>query len=653
MFNRRFLIVAAATVLASAAQADTIFVDDDAPFGGDGSSWTMAYKFLQDALADAAASGGAVTEIRVGQGTYKPDQDEAGNVTPGDREATFLLINDVTLVGGFAGIGAPNPDERDIGLFETILSGDLAGNDGANFANNGENSYHVTTGTGTDQTAILDGFTITSGNANGPFPLNVGGGMFNCGPTDGIPACGTDASPTVANCTFTGNSGGGMWNEDGASPMVSNCVFVQNDGDGIHTLDQCSLTVIDSVFAENTGSGMVDFAFGSSVVINCEFNDNLGRGMTIDIASTTLVVDCTFASNAGGSEIGDDCVPMFVGCTFTGNDATNGGAVRGKLGSAPTFIACIFDQNCATGDGGAIHSRRPEGMVPLFVNCLFNDNTAANQGGAIYNDGTSPTIINCTFQGNQATAGGGIYNTFCPFFSVPSEPTITNCILWNNTPDQIFDDVVNIPPADTTVHYSDVQGGWSGTGSNNIDADPLFVDAINGDLRLQAGSPCIDAGDNTAVPDGIDTDLDDNPRFVDDPDTADSGNGDPPVVDMGAYEFRVPCPWDLDGDGNVFVTDLLLLLMDFGSCEGSPSDFDGDGCVTVMDLLTLLGNWGPCPGSPCVWDVNGDGTVDQSDLQQVLDNFGPCDGCPEDINGDGVVNGQDAAAVATHFGPCP
>ena len=117
--------------------------------------------------------------------------------------------------------------------------------------------------------------------------------------------------------------------------------------------------------------------------------------------------------------------------------------------------------------------------------------------------------------------------------------------------------------------------------------------------------------------------------------------------------FGQPCPWDLDGDGNVFVTDLLLLLMDFGSCNGSPADFDGDGCVTVIDLLTLLGNWGPCPGAPCVWDVNGDGIVDVADLWQVLGNFGPCDGCPEDVNGDGIVNGQDLSAVATHFGPCP
>jgi thiol-disulfide isomerase/thioredoxin len=122
---------------------------------------------------------------------------------------------------------------------------------------------------------------------------------------------------------------------------------------------------------------------------------------------------------------------------------------------------------------------------------------------------------------------------------------------------------------------------------------------------------------------------------------------------IAAYPFAPPCPWDLSGDGNVFVTDLLLLLASWGSCEGCPADFSGDGLVNVTDLLALIANFGPCPGVPCVWDVNGDDVVDQSDLEQVLDNFGDCDGCAEDVNGDGEVNGLDAAAVAQHFGPCP
>jgi hypothetical protein len=253
-------------------------------------------------------------------------------------------------------------------------------------------------------------------------------------------------------------------------------------------------------------------------------------------------------------------------------------------------------------------------------------------------------VTNCTFSGNSAAVTGGVYSC------CGSIPTVTGCLLWGNMPEEVSGDIV--------VSYSDVQGGCPGAG--NIDADPLFVDPANGDLRLSPGSPGIDAGLNSAVPEGVTHDLDGNPRFVDDPETPDCQQapgecGDPPVVDMGAYEFQAlpSCPWDLDGDGSVFVTDLLLLLADFGSCDGSPADFDGDGCVTVMDLLALIANFGPCPGAPCPWDVNGDGVVGQSDLQQVLENMGPCDGCSEDVNGDGVVTGLDAAAVATHFGPCP
>ncbi len=103
------------------------------------------------------------------------------------------------------------------------------------------------------------------------------------------------------------------------------------------------------------------------------------------------------------------------------------------------------------------------------------------------------------------------------------------------------------------------------------------------------------------MPKGIDTDLDGNPRFVDDPCTDDTGNpGAPgPIVDMGAYEFQPSlCPWDLDCTGSVGVSDLLSLLGSWGPCPPKGdclADFDNTGDVGVKDLLILLGNWGPCP----------------------------------------------------------
>ena len=108
----------------TAAAGSVVHVDDDAPAAGDGSSWSDAYRFLQDALASA---GGAVTEIRVAQGTYVPDRSQASPGGTGDRAATFSMLSGVEILGGFAGLGSPDPDARDVAGFPTILRGDLNG----------------------------------------------------------------------------------------------------------------------------------------------------------------------------------------------------------------------------------------------------------------------------------------------------------------------------------------------------------------------------------------------------------------------------------------------------------------------------------------------------------------------------------------------
>ncbi|MHC4286265.1 MAG: hypothetical protein ACYSWZ_25350 [Planctomycetota bacterium] len=156
-----FLLIAAYT-----ATGKVIYVDADAQGPVyHGSSWANAYKYLQNALG-VASSG---DEIRVAQGIYKPHEPipepppspvPPPPPPPPDRTATFQLKNDVVIKGGFAGIGEPNPDVRDIELYETVLSGDLAGNDidvneawdvwrEPTFV---ENSYHVVTGSGTNGT---------------------------------------------------------------------------------------------------------------------------------------------------------------------------------------------------------------------------------------------------------------------------------------------------------------------------------------------------------------------------------------------------------------------------------------------------------------------------------------------------------------------
>ena len=193
---------------------DSIYVNAAVATSGNGTGWGSAFKDLQEAL-DAAknrVSSGDSVHIYVAQGTYKPSV-RAGETDP--RNAYFQMQNNVAIYGGFSG----NGDERDIQKYPTILSGDLGTpNDKT------DNAYHVfyhPTGTNLNDTAVLDGVTITGGHANGSGNHLNGGGMYNYG-----------SSPTLTNVTFSGNtassSGGGMSNEYSSSPELTNVTFSGN-----------------------------------------------------------------------------------------------------------------------------------------------------------------------------------------------------------------------------------------------------------------------------------------------------------------------------------------------------------------------------------------------------------------------------------------
>jgi hypothetical protein len=253
------------------AEPTIIYVDAKATGANNGSSWADAFKYLQDALTTAEPN----CEIRVAQGIYKPDANWAYPNGSGDSNATFELLKGVTIKGGYAGFGEPDPNARDI-----------KGNDRQPFDPlifdpcRAENSYHVVKGIDVDNTAILDGFTVTNGYAyGGGTHDNRGGGMHNY-----------FSSPKVRNCIFKNNeadivaSGGGICNSH-SSPEVTNCLFRNN-------------------FA-GSGGGMYNWFNSNPVVTNCTFvaNWNLGGGGGIDdsIGSASSVVkNCILWGNEGG-----------------------------------------------------------------------------------------------------------------------------------------------------------------------------------------------------------------------------------------------------------------------------------------------------------------------------------------------------------------
>ena len=278
--NQRIWVVISIVLMAcvSPSAAKVIYVDANAPGPThDGSSWANAYKYPQDALADAGSAAKPV-EIRVAQGIYSPDSNSANTNGSGDRYATFQLINSVTLKGGYVGFGQPEPNERDIELYESILSGDLNGNDtDANSVwdlwgdpTRYDNSFHVVTGSGTDDTAVLEGFTISDGYADGTGIDSCGAGMFN-----------DNGNPTLANCTVYANFSGvgaGMSCEAGNSELT-NCTFKMNFSSGIGggiDICNCSPTLTGCVFianASHNGGGMSN-RFSSPNLINCTFYAN-------------------------------------------------------------------------------------------------------------------------------------------------------------------------------------------------------------------------------------------------------------------------------------------------------------------------------------------------------------------------------------------
>ncbi|UCG46988.1 MAG: right-handed parallel beta-helix repeat-containing protein, partial [Phycisphaerales bacterium] len=644
----------------------TIYVDADATGANDGSSWADAYYYLQDALMFAVAGD----EIRVAEGAYRPDDFVLSDRPNLGREETFRLINGVAVKGGYAGLGESDPNVRDVALYESILSGDLNSddvdvNDPCDLLDEptrAENSYHVVTGSKTDAGAVLDGFTITGGNANhSSLPHYLGGGvlhsfgavftdctfrgnsaggdgggmynggnptLYNCLFIDNVAGdrgggmLNWSSSPKLVGCTFINNvslerAGGGMFCYSGSTLNMTDCVFIRNhsnaEGGGIYAGLGSDLLLTDCVFERNTarkGGGGIETCC-SPILRNCTFRENdsgdRGGGMHYGGSGKPVVENCTFMRNRGArgggmySSGGDLEV---VGCTFTENRAGSyGGLYVGHCGA--TVTNCIFSGNSAERHGGGMLNWD---IGSIVTNCIFSGNLA-EYGGGIWTTGESPVLTNCTFTGNRALRhGGGIYN------SRGSPLVVANCIFRANSDSSGTGESAQISDLWLTsvINYCCIDG-WTGSlrGSGNHGGDPLFGapgywdDAgtpgdvnddvwVEGDYTLRPGSPCIDAGDNLAVPGSVVVDLEGSDRFADDPYTADTGNGAAPIVDMGAYEGAKSGPFFVLStralsvpEGGTATFTVVLPVDPGGTVEATVAVESGDPDITVESGAAL------------------------------------------------------------------
>ena len=400
------------------SHAKIIYVDDNAAGSNDGTSWENAYIHLQDALGNASSSE-KPTEIRVAQGIYKPDQGE--KYILGSREATFRLINDVSIRGGFTGNGTPDPNARDIGKYETILSGDLDGNDAdvidpcdlLTEVTRADNSYHIVRTDGIGTTALLEGLTISGGNANDDITHNNGAGIHQ-----------VSSNLKVLNCTFRNNSaesfGGSIYNNLGKLQLEM-CIFNRNSA--------------------GNGGGLSDH-YGNAKLLKCTFDNNFagsGAGMHCSVSSPNLT-SCIFSNNrasnsGGGVYMYDDneyTDPKFTDCIFNNNSSNWGGGISARWWTYSKerciqLTRCLFRSNSAVYYGGGIFN---EYYHFRLTSCNFVENSAKQGGGiANYSSNYTTDLNNCTFTKNRAVEGAGIESS-------AGRHTLNKCNFFGNFAEQ-------------------------------------------------------------------------------------------------------------------------------------------------------------------------------------------------------------------------
>lgn len=544
--RRRQGVVMAELLEARRMFVSFIYVDASATGNGSGSSWANAFTSLNAAFAAAHPSD----TVKIGPGIYKPTAST-------NRSATFTIPNGVLVFGGYEGAASATPDKRDSKTNITTLSGDI-GVAGVNT----DNVYHVVTFSGSSNSTFLDGVQITGGYADGtggvnsssgagilylssqailsnltiyqnttvagPAGIGGGAGLYLSNPST------TVAKPFVLNTTFNTNTaiggglGGGMYVAGLGGPQLTGCFFNGN-----------SAAIGGAVY--NSGATATTYS-------TTDFNNNTATqagGAVANVAGTVATftrsrVQNNLVSNPGGTAFGGGVYNDASTVTFTssgifqnlaiGTTTSGGGLYNSHNSSAIVNTTIVYGNNTA-GDGGGAFNDASSTLVAS--NSVFNGNkTTAGNGGGIFESSSRLSLVNVTLSGNSALAGaGGAIR-----FGAGAGGTIVNSIVYND----LAATESEISRADTAaslaVTFTDVQGGFAGTG--NVNVDPQFVGAADptngggGDLHLQTGSNVSDIGNNAVVVQpaapAVALDVDGKTRI--------QAN----VVDMGAYESTPP-----------------------------------------------------------------------------------------------------------------
>lgn len=523
------------------------YVDSGATGLATGLTWTDAFTDIQSALAVNRIEG-LQFEIWVAEGVYHPD------VGPGqaadDPASSFTLVSDAFLYGGFSG-NETSREQRDPAAHVVILSGDLAQDDldadGNQIAETpadiqGANARSIVTCEPGTAGAGIDGFTITAGSA------------IDTSTTGGALTVDTETF-TARQCIFQGNEAirGGAVRLFDAEINIIDCRFISNRAyrlgsstttyGGAIQSENSTLSIVSSAFELNQatggGGGAINaFGGGTLNLTDCGFISNLSHddGGAIEIDDVPCVIrSCRFENNSiaagtfesGGAAIFEDSSCIIIDSEFLGNSATSfGGAVVFSGDSAVTCINTQFRGNQSAEAGGAVHS---VGLAAKrFTNCLFTGNNTRTNGGAFSSSTRDIIFSQCTFAANRATVSGGAF--YYPFTSGTPSPVFRNSIFWGNrasgSTNSASATIASQPTSSLpTTFISCIVSGSGGSaqwdsdfgvdGGGNIDADPLFVwqgsatalHQTEGDFRLQAGSPAIDAGLAANLPEDV-TDLD-------------------------------------------------------------------------------------------------------------------------------------------------